>query len=188
MPDTPPSLIRTLARRLGAQPVAAGLLMAALAAVLAWAWQQRGQAAQAAERAQAEQQARERGRLLFERGEGLPARMAGHADGLPPMASRCINCHAVTAVAATAGVDSAPSPARAPAAAAPLGGTWLTELRPRRGGPPSRFDAAALCSLLSTGRDPAGVVVNVSMPRYTASAAQCQDLWAYLSTVAPAAP
>jgi hypothetical protein len=172
----PPTPGRAPARRAGTRALlaAAGVLLAGAVAAGAWAWQRHAAAQRASAQAQAleqaQQQAHARGRLLFERGDGLPARMAGHADELPAIASRCSNCHAVAPVAGAA-----------PGAAPALGGSWLTAPRPRRGGPPSHFNAASLCQLLTTGRDPAQVVVDVTMPRYAASAAQCQDLWMFLT-------
>jgi hypothetical protein len=57
----------------------------------------------------------------------------------------------------------------------------LTRLLARRGGPPSRFDAAAFCRLLRTGEDPAGVLLPKAMPRYELDDAQCGQLWRFLA-------
>lgn len=108
-----------------------------------------------------------------------PARLNRHAMDLPAAATACINCHQI----------GYPNKL---ARNVPFGG-WLssqqlTQLRARRGGPPSRFDAASLCELLRSGRDPALVIVNTTMPRYEVNAAQCEALWTYLNTAEPSRP
>lgn len=137
------------------------LLVAAALAGLAWSWWQG-------------QQQRARGAALFAGEAPLAARLFGHEGTLPAVATRCRNCH-----------EPAAAPA-GPAGSGPYAGVLtaasLTTPRPRRGGPPSRFDAAALCALLRTGTDPAHVMIATTMPRYDVSDAQCHDLWAYLQT------
>ncbi|MGF6527722.1 hypothetical protein [Variovorax sp. PvP013] len=103
----------------------------------------------------------------------LHGRLAGHASDLPPQATRCVNCHAAGGAAA--------SPATA-AFGPSLGPATLTRAVSRRGGPPSRYDAASLCRLLRDGIDPAWVMVDAAMPRYAVSDAQCEALWARLSS------
>lgn len=104
------------------------------------------------------------GAELFDGRRPLVARIAGHDEALPAQASRCSNCHAGTS---------------------PVGGelsaTTLASARPRRGGPPSRYDAARLCRLLREGIDPAHVMVPREMPRYTIDDAACEAMWAHLS-------
>ena len=116
-----------------------------------------------------------RGRQLFTGEQPLNGRIVGHASTLPPHAGRCVNCHA----------DSGATPAAASSAAQGFGTSLsrdsLASLRPRRGGPPSRFDESSLCRLLRTGVDPAHVVIQRSMPRYELSDADCRALWAHLS-------
>ena len=51
----------------------------------------------------------------------------------------------------------------------------------RRGGPPSRYDAAGLCTLLRSGVDPAHVIILRTMPRYDINDADCQSLWLHLT-------
>jgi cytochrome c553 len=157
-----------MTRRKSLLLIAAALLALATLAAIAWVAQQQRQA-----RAQAavDDLARERGRQLFQSGDGLAGRMAGHDAALPALATRCANCHGI------AGQASGPG-----AAGPSLGRARLADLRARRGGPPSRFDAGSLCRLLNTGRDPADVVIAVTMPRYSASTAQCRDLWAHLTS------
>jgi hypothetical protein len=53
----------------------------------------------------------------------------------------------------------------------------------RRGGPPSRYDAHALCTLLQTGVDPSHVMVARTMPRFEIDNLQCEALWQYLRTL-----
>jgi hypothetical protein len=102
----------------------------------------------------------------------LRGRLAGHPGHLPPEATRCVNCHATGASAARpAAVSFGPS----------LDATLLVRALPRRGGPPSRYDADSLCRLLREGIDPAWVVVDASMPRYDISDAQCEALWMRLA-------
>jgi hypothetical protein len=104
------------------------------------------------------------GRELFDGTRTLNAHLDGHGDSLPPMASRCTNCHA---------------------GAQMIGGvideTTLTRPVARRGGPPSRYDEAAFCKLLRTGIDPAWVLLPRAMPRYRLDNDECSSLWTYVS-------
>lgn len=118
----------------------------------------------------------ERGRQLFVGELPLAGRVTGHTADLPPNASRCVNCHAAgTAPPSLAGSASAASFGPA------LNANVLTRATPRRGGPPSRYDEEALCKLLTTGVDPAYIIIPRNMPRYTMTAADCQALWSYLN-------
>lgn len=117
---------------------------------------------------------RERGAALFRGEVPLAGRLARHGADLPTLATRCVNCHEASSPA-----PGAPASA-AQAYAMMLNGSGLAEARPRRGGPPSRYDAASLCELLRNGVDPARVIIVATMPRYQVSDAQCDDLWAYL--------
>lgn len=111
------------------------------------------------------------GAALWSGAQPLDGRIAGHAQSLPVSAVRCINCHGAAAAAADPTRDSA---------APPLTAQHLLQSQPRRGGPPSRYDAAAFCTLLRTGVDPAAVLLPRQMPRYTIAEADCQALWAFL--------
>lgn len=114
----------------------------------------------------------ERGRELFAGELALTARMVGHADALPQEAARCRNCHSKQAnVAGDAAQDFAPQ----------LNARTLQSALPRRGGPPSRYDLKALCRLLRDGVDPAHVMIQQAMPRYTLTDAECEALWTYLT-------
>ncbi|MCW5661336.1 MAG: hypothetical protein KIT60_26840 [Burkholderiaceae bacterium] len=104
------------------------------------------------------------GAELFDGRRPLVARIAGHDERLPPMASRCINCH--RGPQATGGILSAEG---------------LTQRIARRGGPPSRYDSGTLCRLLREGIDPAHVMVTRTMPRFDVDDAACAALWAHLS-------
>ncbi len=99
----------------------------------------------------------------------LTARIAGHDHALPPRAARCINCHG----GATGGDPLAGT-------APQLTARYLREPVARRGGPPSRYDAATFCTLLRTGVDPTSVLLPRHMPRYTISDAECAALWNHL--------
>lgn len=131
----------------------AGVVLAALAAA---AWKAQLASAQ-----------RARGAALFSGATPLPGRLVGHDRELPPLATRCGNCHEGTA---------------APAYASPLTAAALTAPRVRRGGPPTVFGAKALCELLREGIDPAHVMISTAMPRYTITDAQCDDLWSFLAS------
>lgn len=146
-----------------------------------------------AEEAKAEREDKiKRGRALFEGRTPLQARMARHEGVLPALASSCANCHGVGANGSplasglmTVGSSRLAAELRLPSNAsnglAPvLNKVRLDEDRPRRGGPPSRYDAQSLCRLLSTGVDPASVIIDTSMPRYSITTAQCVEFWAYL--------
>ncbi|RZM00732.1 MAG: hypothetical protein EOP73_15405 [Variovorax sp.] len=102
----------------------------------------------------------------------LRGRLAGHPDDLPPAATRCVNCHAI---------GEAPGRPATATFGPLLGPATLAWALPRRGGPPSRYDAASLCRLLREGIDPAWVMVDAAMPRYAVSDAQCEALWARLA-------
>jgi hypothetical protein len=135
-----------------------------------------GAGAVAYERHASANQAQARGEALFHGAAVMPAQLATHEELLPPVATRCSNCHeAPTVTPGRAAADPRPY-------ANALDRASLDAARSRRGGPPSRFDATRLCTLLRTGVDPAQVMLPATMPRYQATDAQCSDLWAYLMT------
>lgn len=142
--------------------IVAGLLM--FSALAGWALQR-----------QSAQGALARGEAVYTGALPLPGRLAGHETALPTLATRCVNCHAAGS-AEGAGRDGA---ARFGAS---LDAAALTALRSRRGGPRSRFDAATLCEVLRSGRDPVQVLISSNMPRYDVTEAQCRDLWNYLAS------
>jgi hypothetical protein len=120
----------------------------------------------------------ERGRRLFNGDLPLSGVITGHTSALPPQASRCVNCHAVgSAPPSAASANAASTQSFGPALNAKL---LLQDAR-RRGGPPSRYDEAALCKLLSTGIDPAYIIIPASMPRYELGTADCKALWTFLT-------
>lgn len=151
----PPSLAR---RRAGLAVIALGLL----AGAAGWWFSGRTVA---------------EGAALFDGRRPLAARIQGHDEPLPPAAARCSNCHAPAALRAAAAGAGVASASFGPL----LDHATLTELRPRRGGPPSRYDATALCRVLRQGIDPAWITLPRTMPRYTLSDAECTALWAHLS-------
>jgi cytochrome c553 len=104
------------------------------------------------------------GAALYEGRKSLIARIAGHEEDLPPVATRCTNCH------------------EGPQTVATLNAGTLAVKLPRRGGPPSRYDATALCRALREGIDPAYVTLPRAMPRYQIDDADCAAMWAHLST------
>ena len=113
----------------------------------------------------------ERGRALFHAELPLTARMVGHSDMLPQDAVRCRNCHSKQPGTGDAAQDFAPL----------LNAHTLRSALARRGGPPSRYDARALCQVLREGIDPAHVMIQQAMPRYSVSDAECEALWTYLT-------
>lgn len=122
--------------------------------------------------AQASDAALSLGRQLYRGEVALSGTINGHAQPLPPIATRCTNCHSR---------DSAAQAASGAASFAPL----LTRERllgpiARRGGPPSRYDEASFCRLLRTGIDPAIMLIPRQMPRYAIDDARCKALWGYL--------
>ena len=111
------------------------------------------------------------GAALWSGDRPLQARIAGHDQTLPPAAVRCINCHGGAVNADADAVGRAP----------PLTARHLRAPLARRGGPPSRYDVAAFCTLLRTGVDPSAVLLPRHMPRYAVSDADCHALWAHLT-------
>lgn len=114
------------------------------------------------------------GAELFFGGRALQGRIASHRTALPPDLTRCANCH-------SAGEGPAVERSIAPR----LDREHLTGPRSRRGGPPSRYDAAAFCDLLRNGVDPVRIRVDQQMPRYLIDDADCMALWAFLSQQRP---
>ncbi|MFL5307269.1 MAG: hypothetical protein ACJ8F1_18780 [Polyangia bacterium] len=115
-----------------------------------------------------------RGRALFTGREPLAGRIRDHRSNLPAAVVVCRGCH----------VAAAASPG-APPPAPPIDRSLLLEARPRRGGPPSAYDAPALCRLLRTGTDPAYVLVAREMPVFDVDDAQCESLWRFLTAAVP---
>ena len=110
-------------------------------------------------------QGRAEGAALYEGRQPLVARVSGHEQPLPAMAARCVNCHE-----------------GAQAIGPALNERTLAQPLARRGGPPSRYDAVALCRLLREGVDPASVIVPRAMPRYEIDGRGCEALWAHLQS------
>jgi len=109
------------------------------------------------------------GRGMFFGGGALHGTILGHSEALSPRVASCANCHLNDA-----GVRSSTS------FAPTLDRDAMTELRSRRGGPPSLFSPTSFCRMLRTGVDPVYVLITRQMPRYTLSDDQCLDLWRYL--------
>lgn len=128
----------------------------------------------------------ELGNRLFHGEARLAGHIAGHAMVLPASVTRCVNCHETRSSAGSAAASAVAS--QAPGVAGGVAGRFgpaldhatLTQQRPRRGGPPSRYDAPALCALLRTGVDPAQVMIPQAMPRYDIDGPDCDALWNYL--------
>lgn len=130
------------------------------------------------------------GAALFTGATAITAHLAGDADELPGIASRCVNCHErETTPVGGAGTKqlAAVQPPRkgerstvAGTYASVLDRAWLTTARVRHGGPSTAYDAASFCTLVRSSIDPASVLVPSVMPRYDATDAQCESLWAFL--------
>lgn len=116
------------------------------------------------------------GRQLYRGDAPLSGTITGHAQPLPTMATRCINCHSRDSVARSPAVSASGAQPFAPL----LTRERLLDPIPRRGGPPSRYELATFCRLLRTGIDPAYMLIPRQMPRYAIDDAQCQALWTYL--------
>ena len=122
-----------------------------------------------------------RGAALFHGQAPLEGRLPGHDQALPALASRCANCHGDANANVNANANASPAGRDSYRVDARLDALSLLTSRSRRGGPTSRFDAASLCQVLRTGVDPASVLVDPIMPRFTISDGDCRDLWAFLS-------
>jgi hypothetical protein len=109
-------------------------------------------------------------RRMFFDGASLQGAIVGHPEALPPRLVACANCHQ----GGGAGLAAASFGPR-------LDGARLTEMRARRGGPPSAFSPASFCRTLRTGVDPASILITRQMPRYTLDDNQCLGLWHYLT-------
>lgn len=139
---------------------------AALAGTYAW-WQRQARWAE--------------GQALFRGEQALRGSLAGQSMALPVMATRCSNCHETRQpLPLSDQVASGASAART--YASPLSAMWLQQARLRHGGPESVYDVRSLCQLLRTGVDPAMIMISTVMPRYQATQAECEALWAYLTS------
>lgn len=110
------------------------------------------------------------GRRMFFGETPLLGAIVGHPEPLPSQMVACTNCH-LADTGTGSGASFAPQ----------LNRSMLTELRRRRGGPPSVFSPANFCRMLRTGVDPAYIVITRQMPRYTLRDDQCLGLWRYLT-------
>lgn len=144
---------------------AAWMLLGAMTGVLALSCVLRAEAAGTSALADASAAA---GRRMFFGDASLQGAIVGHPEALPPRLAVCANCHG------GAGPTAASFGPR-------LDGTRLTEMRGRRGGPPSAFSPASFCRMLRTGVDPASILITRQMPRYTLHDNQCLGLWHYLT-------
>jgi hypothetical protein len=122
------------------------------------------------------------GATLFNGTAPLAAHAPGDPDQLPSIASRCTNCHERTTGLVAGLPPSADGRSAGTAAtyASPLDAAWLTTSRVRHGGPATRYDEAAFCTVLRTGVDPAQVMIPPVMPRYDVTDDQCASLWVYV--------
>lgn len=110
------------------------------------------------------------GRRLFSGEEELSGRMYTHTVAMPTAVIRCSNCHA-----------AGNGPAVARSSAPRLTRDLLLQVRARRGGPPTSYGRDSFCRILRKGVDPAYILIDVAMPRYTFSDDQCMALWTFLT-------
>lgn len=113
-----------------------------------------------------------RGERLFDGREALRGRLAGHTASLAPGLAACLGCHGNAATASPLEARSAP----------PLACKALARVHARRGEPPFAYDRDGFCRTLRTGINPNYVVLQRTMPRFEIDPAQCDALWAYLTT------
>ena len=128
--------------------------------------------------------ARERGSHLFHGSAPLTGRILGHDEPLPADAAQCQNCHRLESEPVASVAPKADQTTAQPVETVgpKLGPASLTRAAKRRGGPASAYTAEAFCRLLREGVDPAQIVIPQLMPRYTLSDAECNALWAYLTS------
>lgn len=115
------------------------------------------------------------GAALYEGRADVDVRLRGHDERLPGFVWRCANCH----VAGNGAVGAAP------VAAPSLAASSLLTPQPRRGGPPSAYDADGFCRLMRTGVDPQNVLLFSAMPVYALSDSECLALWTHLIGARP---
>jgi hypothetical protein len=117
----------------------------------------------------------ELGKRLYRGEQALTARMVGHDDALPQAAVVCSNCHQRESEPSTTLENTQNFGPK-------LGPANLKGKVARRGGPRSSYDARSFCRVLREGIDPAYVMIQQTMPRYTFTDAECEALWSYLNT------
>jgi hypothetical protein len=115
------------------------------------------------------------GESLFDGRRSIAAHLFGDETPLPADAARCANCHLRVSGIVDAGAATTQT------FGPPLTALTLRETRPRRGGPPTRYDEGTFCRLLVDGVDPAQILIQRAMPRYAADAAACRALWEFLA-------
>jgi hypothetical protein len=145
---------------------AAWLLLGAMMGVLALSCLLRAEAARASALADRSATA---GHRMFFGDASLQGAIVGHPEALPARLVACANCHL-----GGAGLGAASFGPQ-------LDGPRMTEMRGRRGGPPSAFSPTSFCRMLRTGVDPASILITRQMPRYTLDDNQCLGLWHYLT-------
>jgi hypothetical protein len=123
----------------------------------------------------------ELGEAIYHGHAAMPGRIRGHELTLPTQATRCINCHVGTRPPVLPSIPNATTQTFGPS----LHADHLTRALPRRGGPPTRYDADSLCTLLRNGMDPAKIQMPRTMPLYEITNEQCQALWTYLTSRKP---
>jgi cytochrome c553 len=111
-----------------------------------------------------------RGAAIYHGYVERPGRIMGHQSDLPAEASRCANCH------------DAPVNSNTQRGVAVLSSVTLVENHSRRGGPPVAYTEESFCTFLQSGVDPAFVMADRTMPRFSLNDDDCAALWRYVSS------
>ncbi|MBR7779701.1 hypothetical protein [Undibacterium rugosum] len=120
------------------------------------------------------------GRKLYMGAISVPAQLRGQDIVLPPMASRCVNCHS-SASSQASGKAYAAADKLAQNFGPVLEAGMLSNRQSRRGGPASSYELASFCRVLKTGIDPAHILISRNMPVFQMNDEQCEALWQFLN-------
>lgn len=115
------------------------------------------------------------GQALFTGQQPLPAHLRNQDIALPPVATRCVNCHLVRAP------DKQDGQLAAQSLGPVLDAAFLLTSQPRHGGPATAYAEGSFCRVLRTSVAPSDIVIAQAMPQFDITDAQCQALWHYLT-------
>lgn len=141
----------------------------AIAQALAGRYGMAGQQTVAVREAAARPAQEATGGAVYHQAQGVIPRVNGEI--LAASAARCANCHG----------EAGEGRQEGSLVASPLHRAALVAARSRRGGPPSRYSRESFCESLRTGIDPAGVMLDAAMPRYTLTEGSCRALWDFVT-------
>lgn len=120
------------------------------------------------------------GRKLYTGQLPVTAQLRGQDIALPPMASRCVNCHSNAASQASGKTNTATDKLAQNFGPALEAGV-LRNRQSRRGGPASSYELGSFCRVLRTGIDPAHILISRNMPVFQINDEQCSALWQFLN-------